>query len=40
MIGLAAIVGGYGLLIWQFGWLGLAAAGLHIGVMLLASWRL
>lgn len=39
MIGALAIAGGYGLLIWQAGPWGLAAAAVHIAVMVAAAWR-
>ena len=39
MIGALAIAAGYALLVWQFGWWGLAAGAAHVGVMVLATWR-
>lgn len=39
MIAAAFIVGGYVALIWSTGWIGLAVAAAHIGVMLLAMKR-
>ena len=39
MIGFALIVAGYAWLLWQFGWMGLAAGLVHVAAMLAASWR-
>lgn len=39
MIAAAFIVGGYITLIWQAGWIGVAAAAVHVGVMLFAMKR-
>lgn len=39
MIGALAIGAGYVYLVWQFGWVGLAVAAAHVGIMLMASSR-
>jgi hypothetical protein len=39
VIGALAIVGGYATLIWQAGWIGVAAAAVHIGLLLVAMKR-
>jgi hypothetical protein len=36
MIGVLFIVAGYAALIWQAGWIGVAALAIHVGLMLLA----
>lgn len=39
MIAAAAIVGGYAALIWSAGWIGVAAAVVHVALMLAAMKR-
>lgn len=37
--GVFLIVAGYLLVIYQFGWLGLAFAAVHVGALALSAWR-
>lgn len=39
MIGMLFIVGGYAFLVGKFGWWGVAAVAVHLGIMLLAAPR-